>query len=323
MIDTEPKPLLTNESDNVQVISTTAYPNIKATVRLFFVVIFYMIICSIPTVILLAGQHLGSTAILSLVNLMQYAITMLFIIKYAVKKSRKQQTPPFNFNFSDVQWRLVPVIMLSTIALVVGLEWISDLLPMPRSVQSFFANAFRKDILTLITLVIAAPILEEILCRGIVLQGLLKNYTPLKAILISAVFFGLIHLNPWQALPAFFGGLFLGWVYYRTQSIIPGMIIHATINGTGAFFIFLPTHEQTLSGLLGMRAYIILCLVSALVFIAGCLIIHKKTVPSQHDEIYPKKSSVDATSDNNSSLGSISSPLAQSSSANFLNDSND
>lgn len=125
-------------------------------------------------------------------------------------------------------------------------------------------------------MVIAAPIIEEILCRGIILKGLLKNYQPSKAILISAVFFGAIHLNPWQAIPAFFGGLFLGWAYYKTQSVIPGMIIHATINGTAALILFLPHNQQNLLALWGLPYYLVALLTSILVFSSICIFIQKK-----------------------------------------------
>jgi membrane protease YdiL (CAAX protease family) len=172
----------------------------------------------------------------------------------------------------------VPVVIISTLALVIGLQRVSDLIPMPKAVEKFFENLFTKNIFSIISLTIAAPILEEILCRGIVLKGLLKNYPPHKAILISAIFFGAIHMNPWQALPAFFGGLFIGWVFYKTQSIIPGMIIHATINTSFVLVLFfLPRNQQDFLSLLGTPHYIILCLLSAVIFSAGCLIIYKKT----------------------------------------------
>ncbi|MCS3736592.1 CPBP family intramembrane glutamic endopeptidase [Mucilaginibacter dorajii] len=121
--------------------------------------------------------------------------------------------------------------------------------------------------------------MEELLCRGIVLGGLLKNYPPYKAILISALFFALIHLNPWQALPAFFSGLFLGWIFYKTKSVIPGMIIHATNNGLVMLFVFLPKNKQDLLNLLGMPYYIVLCVLAAIVFVGGCFIIDRKTAP--------------------------------------------
>ncbi|HMG09671.1 MAG TPA: CPBP family intramembrane glutamic endopeptidase [Mucilaginibacter sp.] len=173
----------------------------------------------------------------------------------------------------------MPAIIISTLALVVGLEEVSSLIPMPAYVQKLFENAFTKNVFSLVTVIIAAPIMEEILCRGILLKGLLKNYSPQKAILISAIFFGVMHLNPWQALPAFCAGLFLGWVFYKTQSVIPGMIIHATINATASLFLFLPKQQQGFFNLLGMPYYILLCAFSALVFVSGCVIIQRKVLP--------------------------------------------
>lgn len=78
---------------------------------------------------------------------------------------------------------------------------------------------------------IFAPIFEEWLCRGMVLRGLLaKGLKPVWAIAISALFFALIHANPWQALPAFALGLVFGYVYYKTGSLTLTMLMHFTNN---------------------------------------------------------------------------------------------
>ena len=211
------------------------------------------------------------------VNLLGYIFSLLFTIRYAIKKSKKQEGNAFSLSFNKIPGWLFPVIIISTLALVVGIERISDILPMPPSVQKFFEDIFTKDVFSIISVVIAAPIMEEILCRGIVLGGLLKNYPPHKAILISALFFALMHLNPWQALPAFFGGLFLGWVFYKTKSVIPGMVIHGINNGIAMLFVFLPKNKQGFLGLVGMPYYIVLCVFAAIVFVSGCFIIDRKT----------------------------------------------
>ncbi len=88
-----------------------------------------------------------------------------------------------------------------------------------------------------------APFFEEWLCRGIILRGLL-NYKrptsadgtvkygikPVWAIVISAAIFALIHMNPWQAVPAFILGCIFGYVYYRTGSLKLAMLMHFTNN---------------------------------------------------------------------------------------------
>ena len=83
-----------------------------------------------------------------------------------------------------------------------------------------------------LTVAIFAPIFEEWLCRGMVLRGLLTRMKPAWAIVVSALFFAVIHANPWQALNAFLIGLVMGYVYYKTGSLILTMIIHFVNNGS-------------------------------------------------------------------------------------------
>ena len=60
---------------------------------------------------------------------------------------------------------------------------------------------------TLLSVSVFAPFFEEWLCRGMILRGLLQKMKPVWAMVISSLFFALIHLNPWQALPAFILGM--------------------------------------------------------------------------------------------------------------------
>ncbi|MBR5063642.1 MAG: CPBP family intramembrane metalloprotease, partial [Bacteroidales bacterium] len=79
---------------------------------------------------------------------------------------------------------------------------------------------------------IFAPIFEEWMCRGVILRGLLTKMKPGWAIVISALFFALIHFNPWQALNAFLIGVIMGYVYYKTGSLLLTMLIHFVNNGS-------------------------------------------------------------------------------------------
>lgn len=88
----------------------------------------------------------------------------------------------------------------------------------------------------LISVSVFAPFFEEWLCRGIILRGLLNKVGPVWAIIISALFFGAIHMNLWQAVPAFFMGLLFGYVYYKTGSLKLTMFMHFA-NNTMAFIV--------------------------------------------------------------------------------------
>ncbi|MFK7984321.1 MAG: lysostaphin resistance A-like protein [Saprospiraceae bacterium] len=78
------------------------------------------------------------------------------------------------------------------------------------------------------------PICEEIIFRGVILEGLAKKYDPTKAIIFSALIFGIIHLQPLQVIGAFFAGLILGWIYLKTQSLWVVIALHV-INNFVAF----------------------------------------------------------------------------------------
>ena len=81
-----------------------------------------------------------------------------------------------------------------------------------------------------LTVAIMAPIFEEWLCRGMVLRGLLVKMKPSWAIILSALFFALIHANPWQALNAFLIGVLMGYIYYKTGSLKLTMLMHFANN---------------------------------------------------------------------------------------------
>ena len=82
---------------------------------------------------------------------------------------------------------------------------------------------------------IFAPIGEEIGFRGIILGGLLKTRCrPWIAILISALIFALFHGFGAQFVTALLFGILVGWLYWRTGSIIPGIIIHMVNNSLTA-----------------------------------------------------------------------------------------
>ena len=84
------------------------------------------------------------------------------------------------------------------------------------------------------------PVAEEMVFRGAILRKLLEVFSPKwhwVAIVVSALLFGAIHLNVAQGIHAFMVGLALGWVYYRTKSVIPGIALH-WVNNTVAYLMF-------------------------------------------------------------------------------------
>lgn len=100
--------------------------------------------------------------------------------------------------------------------------------------------------------VASGPIIEEICFRGLLLDGLLKTRChPWVAILISAVAFGLVHGLWAPFVTATLFGLLAGWLYWRTGSIIPGLIIHIANNSLTGIDLINQTNTFYLIALVG------------------------------------------------------------------------
>ena len=95
-------------------------------------------------------------------------------------------------------------------------------------------------ILVFLTVVIVAPIGEEMGFRGFLQRFLETSWRDItRAILVSSLFFTLIHFNPYWAIQIYLMGLVLGYLSWLTKSIYPSILLHMSINGTSMLFIFL------------------------------------------------------------------------------------
>lgn len=76
-----------------------------------------------------------------------------------------------------------------------------------------------------------SPVLEEVLFRGIFLENLLKKQRPLFSILFTALLFGVLHLSSWHlVLSTTLLGVFLGFIYYKSRSVMLCILCHAWYN---------------------------------------------------------------------------------------------
>lgn len=114
------------------------------------------------------------------------------------------------------------------------------LIPIPETFNKFMMEIRGHGILSFIPIVVLAPIFEEILFRGVILEGLLSKYNRRRAILYSALIFSIIHINPLQLFGAFIIGIILGFLYTHTRSLIPCIFGHALHNGLTWAIQFLP-----------------------------------------------------------------------------------
>ena len=94
-------------------------------------------------------------------------------------------------------------------------------------------------ILLFLAIVIIAPIGEEVLFRGFFQQFLEKYWKDItKAILVTSLFFAIIHMNTYWLIQIYILGVFLGYLSWKTNSIIPSIILHSINNGTAMILSF-------------------------------------------------------------------------------------
>lgn len=138
------------------------------------------------------------------------------------------------------------MVAVGTIACAVVCEPATKILPqMPEYLKNLMNLIAGGPLwVSLLTTAVFAPFFEEWLCRGIVLRGMLQKYSPTVAILISAAFFAVIHMNPWQAIPAFILGCLFGLVYYKTGSLKLTMLMHCANNTFSVLLSRIPGAED-------------------------------------------------------------------------------
>jgi membrane protease YdiL (CAAX protease family) len=81
--------------------------------------------------------------------------------------------------------------------------------------------------------VVMAPIVEEVFFRGFLFQGFRQKYGWINAMLLSSAIFGVAHMDLVALIPTFILGNVLAYMYHRSNSVWPGVILHFLVNAMG------------------------------------------------------------------------------------------
>ncbi len=135
-------------------------------------------------------------------------------------------------------WGVITWCVLAAIGTIIPSIWVQEQLPeLPNLAEAQFEELMANR-WGYLAIGILAPLVEELVFRGAILRSLLAwRNKPWAMIAISALFFALIHMNPAQMPHAFIVGLLLGWMYWRTGSIIPGVVFH-WVNNSVAYILY-------------------------------------------------------------------------------------
>ncbi len=161
--------------------------------------------------------------------------SVLFILWYGTRRTGNRLKDVFPVK------RFNPVLLLLLIFFFLGTQqllhvtnsFIDKVLPPPAWFWEMFGKIFDSDFGfwgAFMKVVIIAPLIEEFIFRGVIMHGLMRNYSVAKSVFLSGLLFALFHLNPWQFPATFILGLILGWLMVRTRNILLCVGGHAINN---------------------------------------------------------------------------------------------
>jgi len=171
-------------------------------------------------------------------------MVIFLVAKWSVVSRHWLQTRP---------WATLFWCIMAALGALIPSAWLQEIMPaLPNLAEDTF-DMILKDRWGYLVIGLLAPLAEELVFRGAILRALLQwKRNPWIGIVISALLFALIHMNPVQMPHAFLIGILLGWMYYRTDSIIPGIVYH-WVNNTVAYVMYnlYPDPDMTLLDLFG------------------------------------------------------------------------
>ncbi len=188
-----------------------------------------------------------------------HAVTATAIVLWFVMR-RRPLLP--SLGLTRLRKRLIPSVILCGCAANVTVSWLCNVIPFPSMwretygdrVGSLFAE---YSVWTFVMTVIAAPLMEEIVFRGLIFKRLRTGLPFWAAATLSAAAFGLAHASLLWMLYAFALGFLLAWLTERTDSLWASVLCHFGFNLIG----------QISMGVLPLPQYVTVCAVGTLLLV--------------------------------------------------------
>jgi membrane protease YdiL (CAAX protease family) len=222
----------------------------------------------IPVSILdLFSERIGTAApyiTFALGILVKYFVIIILLKWFSTKtneENSKHYLSPRSFAYTALVIIAFRMIFDNSLSL-----WIIDI-PMPDFINDAFEELAVSPIILVISVAIVAPIYEEIVFRGIFLKGMAKKMNPAIALVVSALFFALVHLNIPQGINAFLLGLVIGTIYLKTESIYLCIFAHFVNN---VLAITVSSMYIMIKGKYAMGAHGILFILGVILLVIAC-----------------------------------------------------
>lgn len=201
---------------------------------------------------------------LALTSLVALTLTALLIWWY--RRLRRAQTIHIGLGYKGMKPLLIGWCFLLMLAASIVLEPLYELMPTPN-------QDFGRGWWSFLAVVVIAPCFEEWICRGQIYGSLRTRYGVARSMVLSALVFGLMHVQPVPVVNAFVLGLVLAFIYHVCNTLWAPIILHALNNAIAYFMTLAGYGDQTFRSLFGesQTGYLIFY-AAALVLCVGSLI---------------------------------------------------
>jgi ABC-2 type transport system permease protein len=166
-------------------------------------------------------------AVLMLAFTLAGGLTYL-LMRWVYVRARTREVPRLSFPGGSKPWLGIAAGIAAGLFALLYLytaEWAGWLETVSREQRSFAQLGWWALPMALL----AAPLFEEFIFRGLIFGGLRRSFGQWPAILVSAAVFAVMHA-PISMVPVFVLGVATAWVYERSRSLIAPMLAHATYN---------------------------------------------------------------------------------------------
>lgn len=162
-----------------------------------------------------------------------YLLPVIIIFAWRGIHWRHLRFGPFAWNTLGIGCGLLVasylvIILHNAVLYLLGVD------PQGEAIMELFAR-LDSPVWFLIVGAIFAPLVEEIFFRGFLFQGFRHRYGWTKAMLLSSAIFAVAHLDPVALIPTFILGCLLAYLFQRSNSVWPGIILHFLVNAFGLF----------------------------------------------------------------------------------------
>ena len=227
---------------------------------------------SLKLILYYLGYQLGLTAVAMVVSKFVYmdltTMTSLVMVVSTLAMSWHLIHHGYVTLSRDNYKALTPPVLCVSVVFVFSAMYVLNLLieqtGLPNTMEETFL-AMSRNPLGILSITLLGPVLEELLFRGAIQGDLQRQMSPWKAIIVSSLLFGVVHMNPAQIPFAFLLGMLFGWLYYRTGSLLPGIVGHVLNNSVATVNMYLhgdATIEEQMSSDLVMWLWALVALVA-------------------------------------------------------------